>query len=178
MNPPGRRFVPWHLAAYHAVRFAYLLEWWVFEDGMAIPYLTMHHIATSILVCCAVFAGLSHFGSIIIFLHDAPNVPLQILVWLQQVKVPAIVLIVTYLFNLYMWAHFTLYSFPFEVVLPTITWDNAASLEWNIYWCMFGLLLVHHVYSYVRLLAYVPRFLKSPSGAVAEAQSQAGHARD
>lgn len=166
----ARRHVPWLHAAYHAGRFAYLLEWWIFEDGLSRPYLTMHHIATSITVCCAVFAGWTRIGVITMFLHDAPNGPLQLLVWMQQVRVPAIAIILAFLFNLYLWAHFMLYCFPVEVLLPTVSEERIATLEWKIYWAMFALLLVHHVYAYFRLLAYIPRFLKSPTGAVAAAQ--------
>mmetsp|Transcript_79985 Transcript_79985/g.208595 ORF Transcript_79985/g.208595 Transcript_79985/m.208595 type:complete len:313 (+) Transcript_79985:68-1006(+) len=176
--PAGRRRVPWALAAYHAARFAYLLEWWVFEDGLQRPYLTMHHIATSIVLCCAVFAGWTQFGGVIILLHDASGVPIQLLVWMQQVHVPALALIAVYFVNLYVWARYMLYVFPFEVIMPSLTSQNAESMEWRIYWSMFVLLLVHHVYTYLRLLAYVPKFLKSPAGAVAAAQTTCEAGRD
>jgi hypothetical protein len=178
MFTTGRRFVPWRLAAYHAIRFAYLLEWWIFEDGLARPYLTMHHIATSILICCAVFAGLSQFGSIIIFLHDASNVPLQLLVWLQQVRVPSIAIISAWLGNIYLWVHLMLYSFPVEVLVPSFVKEHQDLLEFKIYWAMFLLLMLHHAYVLFRLLSYVPRFLKSPTGAVADAQQAAATKAD
>lgn len=172
MFDSGRRFVPWHLAAYHAVRFAYLLEWWIFEDGLDRPYLTMHHIATSILLCCAVLAGHAKIGSLIIFLHDVPNVPLQILVWMQQLRVPSFAVIAAYVASLCAWGHFTLYSFPVEVCWPSFTKAHRETFEWKIYWTMFGLLIVHHVYAFVRLLAYIPRFIKSPNSAVADAAKE------
>ncbi|CAK0801442.1 unnamed protein product, partial [Prorocentrum cordatum] len=122
--PAGRRRVPWALAAYHAARFAYLLEWWVFEDdGLQRPYLTMHHIATSIVLCCAVFAGWTQFGGVIILLHDASGVPIQLLVWMQQVHVPALALIAVYFVNLS--RGYMLYVFPFEVIMPSLTSQNA-----------------------------------------------------
>mmetsp|Transcript_2536 Transcript_2536/g.3510 ORF Transcript_2536/g.3510 Transcript_2536/m.3510 type:complete len:199 (+) Transcript_2536:223-819(+) len=162
MFSSGQRFVPGHLAVYHAVRFSYLLEWWIFEDGLQRPYLTMHHIATSVLLTCAVFAGQSQIGSIIIFLHDVPNLPLQLVVWMQGIRTPIAALVLVYLLNLYVWAHFTLYSFPMEIIWASLSREHAQSLEWKIYWCMFALLLVHHVYAYVRLLVYIPKVLCSP----------------
>lgn len=111
----------------------------------------------------------------IIFLHDAANVPLQLLMFTQRLQLPTEMVVGVFLFNLYMWGHFMLYCFPVEVLLPSVTEEHKAMPEWYIYWCMFGLLLVHHVYTYLRLLAYVPRVLKSPSGAVATGEQKVGH---
>merc|ERR1711972_991399 len=96
MFPSGVRVVPQHLAVYHAIRFGYLLEWWIFEDRFDRPDITMHHVATSITLCCAVLAGWSEFGSIIIFVHDAWNFPVQLLVWSSQVHSPIIFMIIAY----------------------------------------------------------------------------------
>ena len=156
MFPAGRRSVPWDLAAFHAVRFSYLLEWWIFEDGFERPYLTMHHVATSALLLLAVFVGEARIGSLIIFLHDIPNLPLQLLLWLQGVRVPTAVLATVYLANLYTWAHCALYSFPVEVAAASVTRSHSETLEWKVTWCMFAVLLVHHAYAYFRLLSYVP----------------------
>lgn len=176
MFPNGRRFVPQHEALYCATRVAYLFEWWFFHDGLkqaffTNPLVSMHHVATSVLLCCAVFSGMSQFGSIIIFVHDAANCPVQILLWLQKVHCPSALIIATYLFSLYMWAHFLLYAFPVEVLLPSLTEEHAQRPEWIVWWCMFFVLMVHHVYVYVKLLAYIPA-LASPSAAVESARSK------
>merc|ERR1712139_386562 len=121
MFPSERRFVSQSLAVYMMVRFAYLLEWWIFQDGLERPYVTMHHVATSILLCCAVFAGWTQIGSIIAFLHDLANVPLQVLVWTNQMRVPTAVMIVAYLSAVFLWVYLLLYSFFVEVVLASVT---------------------------------------------------------
>lgn len=166
----GRRFVPLRLAAYHAVRLAYVVEWWVFEDGLERPALTMHHLATVALIVLAVVAGHSKFGSVIICIHDSANVPTQILVWLQQVSFPSILTVITYVVSVYTWCHLMLFTFTVEVLVPSVIERHRGTLEWKVAWFMFGLLLLHHVWVIVRLLEYLPRFLKSPSAGLAEAQ--------
>merc|ERR1712113_1264879 len=163
--PVGRRHVPWSLAAYHMVRFAYLLEWWIFEDGLQRPSLTMHHIATSILLSCAVLLGWTNFGSVIIFIHDVWNIPIQIVVWIQQVKCSTIWTIIAYMLSLYSTLHLCFYCFVREIIWPSITAEHAEATEWWVYWSMFGLLLVHHSHALWRLLLYIPRFVKSPTAA-------------
>jgi hypothetical protein len=178
MFPSGRRFVPRTLAAYHSVRLAYLLEWWIFQDGLQRPSLTMHHIATSILLCCAVLLGWVKFGSIIVFLHDVWNIPLQLLVWIQQVRCSSLYTICLYLASLYFSFHLLFYSFVAEVILPSYSKERAEQGEWQVYWSMFALLLVHHAHAVWRLLLYIPRFIKSPNGAVARARETEGTHRD
>eukprot|EP00931_Biecheleriopsis_adriatica_P065542 TRINITY_DN40051_c0_g1_i1.p1 TRINITY_DN40051_c0_g1~~TRINITY_DN40051_c0_g1_i1.p1 ORF type:complete len:304 (+),score=41.87 TRINITY_DN40051_c0_g1_i1:54-965(+) len=178
MFPAGRRFVPMSLAAYLALRFAYLLEWWVFEDGLQRPSLTMHHIATSILLCCAVLLGWVKFGSMIVFIHDVWNVPLQILVWIQQVRCSSAFTIVAYLVSLYATFHLCFYCFVVEVIWPSISKEHAETTEWKVYWAMFAVLLVHHAHAAWRLLLYIPRFIKSPAGAISSAREKEGTHRD
>jgi len=178
MFPSGRRFVSASLAMYHAVRFAYLLEWWVFQDGLQRPSLTMHHIATSVLLCCAVLLGWTKIGSIVVFIHDVWNVPLQILLLIQQVKCSSAWTIVAYVVSLYTSFHLLFYCFGAEVIYASFSRSRAATAEWKVYWVMFALLLIHHVHAVWRLLLYIPRFLKSPGGALARAQEREGTHRD
>jgi len=149
----------------------------VFEDGFQRPSLTMHHIATSILLCCAVLLGLTQFGSVIVLIHDIWNLPLQVLVWIQEVDCPSAAVIGTYVATLYVTFHF-LYCFVAELIRPSLSADHARTTEWKVIWAMFGLLLLHHTHAAWRLLLYIPRFVASPSACVASAREQEGSHRD
>merc|ERR1711908_33886 len=75
-NDEGGRVVPVDLGCYHVLRAAYLLEWW-WVDGVAYPYLSLHHLVTSVVLYLAFMGGYTEFGALIIFVHDLANLPTQ-----------------------------------------------------------------------------------------------------
>ena len=167
------------LAAYHILRFGYLMEGWIFMDGFQYPYLTMHHIATAFLIVMSLHLGTLEYGSVIILCHDLPNIFTQSLVLLTAVRegpMGLLPLVLAYLSSLFAWSYYMLWFFPYNVLYAAhSTAEEHHSGEYCIWWqwhWVFGfLLLLHHVYVFIKLLAWVPSFVSDPKGS-AEASSR------
>ena len=57
----------------------YLMEGWIFMDRFDYHYLTMHHVATAALLLMSHYVNTLEYGSLIILVHDAPNIATQLL---------------------------------------------------------------------------------------------------
>jgi len=158
------------LAVYHIIRFAYLMEGWIFMDKFDYPYLTMHHTATFWLI---LFSHTDHigYGSLFIFVHDIPNIFTQGLVLLTALRLGRfgiLPLVTCYAASLLTWTYFMLYVFPYELLLLPLTPHpghfEMPGWKWPALFSLGSVLILHHLYVMAKLLAWVPRFVADPRG--------------
>merc|ERR1711871_405455 len=132
------------LAAYHLVRMGYLMEGWIFMDRFDYHYLTMHHVATAALLLMSHYVNTLEYGSLIILVHDAPNIATQLLVLLtalQEGPLGVLPLVVAYISSIVFWTYFMLWVFPYQILyLPHRTTRHYDLPVWQWHW-FFGALL-------------------------------------
>jgi len=118
----------------------------------------------------AFYLNLLEYGSVIILVHDLPNIPTQLLVLLTAVREGPLgiaPLIVTYVTTLVVWSYYMLWVFPYEIGYLCHTAapnDHFGNRAWWIVWMFGSLLVIHHIYVLWKLVLWIPRFVNDPKG--------------
>ena len=145
------------------------MEGWIFMDRFDYHYLTMHHVATAALLLMSHYVNTLEYGSLIILVHDAPNIATQLLVLLtalQEGPLGVLPLVVAYISSIVFWIYFMLWVFPYQILyLPHRTTRHYDLPVWQWHWFFGALLILHHLYVLAKLLAWIPTFLADPKGA-------------
>lgn len=126
----------------------------------------VHHLITLLLLGFSWFCGAIQIGVLVLYVHVASDCVLDLVkvfhysnFYMDTVGIP--VAEAGYFLNLFVWAFYRLYLFPFRVILPILRVHQLESFEplddvhLFLFWCLTWLLITlvfFHVYWSYRLL--------------------------